>query len=230
MTEPSTPKTAALQLADMDLHIGQPVQLVIEAAQTYKYYTRLIGYVEPDFIMLRVPMEKGWAVPLQAGQTLQVRVFSGVSIFDFDSRIQTVLLHPRNFMLLDCPAHIRQTRLREHARMPCDLPVQVLRDGQGSVRGSVCQLRDLSAGGAALFSPVALGAVGQTLLLGLDFALQTTGTQEQLQIEAHVQSVQALQDAQGRVSGHLHGLRFARIEPLIALLVSERHKESGRQR
>jgi len=229
MTETAKPPTAAppptrVQLADMDLRIGQPVQLVIEATQTYKYYTRLIGYVEPDFIMLRVPMENGWAVPLQAGQSLQVRVFSGVSIFDFDSRIQTVLLHPRNFMLLDCPAHIRQTRLRSHERVKCALPVKVLRTGSGASVAADGLCQDLSAGGAAVVTPEPLGAVGDTLLLDLAFSLQTTGTQEHLQIEATLQSVQPLRNAQGQDSGHHHGLRFSRIEPLIALLVNELHK------
>lgn len=229
MTQASTPAspaaaTGAVKLADMDLRIGQPVQLVIEAAQTYKHYTRLIGYVEPDFLMLRVPLENGWAVPMQAGQSLQVRVFSGVSIFDFDSRIQTVLLHPRNFMLLDCPRHIRQTRLREHERVKCDLPVQALQPETGQVIPGEFRVQDLSAGGAALVGPVPLGGIGRPVPLNLRFCLHTTGTKEQVQIDATVQSVQALQNAQGQVTGYHHGLRFGRIDPLIVLLVHELQK------
>ena len=51
-------------LGDMDLRIGQTVQLITRGKHPSKYYTRLIGHVEHEFIMLRVPVENGWAVPL----------------------------------------------------------------------------------------------------------------------------------------------------------------------
>ena len=98
------------RLSDLDLRIGQTVQLITHGPQPRKYFAPLIGFVEREFIMLRLPIEKGWTVQFNEGQSFDVRVFCGVSLFEFEVRLQTLLLHPRNFMLLSCPTSIRQTR------------------------------------------------------------------------------------------------------------------------
>lgn len=207
-------------LGDMDLRIGQTVQLITQGKHQSKYYTRLIGYVEHEFIMLRVPMENGWAVPLEAGQAMDVRVFCGVSLYEFESRLETVLLHPRNYMLLSCPSHVRQTRLRAHERAKCALPVQVLQSPRGPVATGF-QFQDLSGGGAALVGPQALGEPGQALEVALDFHLQATDSQERVVFAAEIQSVQALRDQAGQTTGCHHGIRFAHTDPRVLLLVSE---------
>lgn len=219
MSEPFE-NTAAIELADMDLRIGQTVQLITQGPKASKHYTRLIGHVEREFIMVRVPVEKGWAVPMEAGQNLSVRVFCGVSLFEFDCRLETVLLHPRNYMLLSCPSHIRQTRLRSHERAKCALPVQVVQ-AHGAPPSEGFQFQDISGSGAALLGPVALGEPGASLVLSLSFYLAATDTQECLQLQADIQSVQAVRNQAGQTTGYHHGVRFAQVEPRILLLVYE---------
>ena len=219
---PSQAKTASpLRLNDMDLRIGQTVQVITQGPQPRKYYTQLIGYVEREFIMLRTPQEKGWAVPLSEGALLDVRVFSGVFLYEFQIRVQTLLLHPRNFMLLSCPSSVQQTRFRSHERVKCALPVQVTRsqEDQGACAGF--EFHDLSGSGAALVGPQSLGEAGQQVQLQMDFNLAATGTRERLDMMADIQSVQPLLNAQGQTTGYHHGIRFADIEPRILLLVNE---------
>ncbi|MEY4447314.1 MAG: hypothetical protein RLZZ433_329, partial [Pseudomonadota bacterium] len=98
MTETAQNQTA--EFAEMDLRIGQRVQLVLLDPYEEKHYTKLIGYVENEFVMLQIPQSKGWDVPLREGQSVEVRLFSGVSIFQFSTRIQAVLINPRNYVLL----------------------------------------------------------------------------------------------------------------------------------
>ena len=218
---------AAIRLTDMDLRIGQTVQLITQGLHPNKHYTRLIGYVDQEFVMLRVPFENGWAVPLEAGQGVEVRVFCGVSLYEFESRIETVLLHPRNYMLLSCPAQIRQTRFRSHERAPCALPVQVLQSPQGPALAGFC-FQDISGSGAALVGPQALGEPGQGIEVALDFHLSATDSLEHIVFAAEIQSVQALRDQAGQTTGQLHGIRFAQTDPRVLLLVSELLKPGKR--
>lgn len=219
-------KDTALRLTDLDLRIGQTLQIITRGPQPAKHYTRLIGHAEPDFLMLRLPVENGWTVTLQEGQSLDVRVFCGVSLYEFESRLQTLLLHPRNYMLLSCPVTIRETQLRSHERVQCALPVRIVQasDSPGGTPHEGFRFQDLSGSGAALVGPRALGEVGQSLQVELAFDLAATGTHERVVMEAVVQSVQPLRNASGRTSGYLHGIRFHEVEPRILLLVSELQK------
>ncbi|MEY2621336.1 MAG: hypothetical protein RIT26_1156 [Pseudomonadota bacterium] len=219
-------KSNSLRLSDLDLRIGQTVQIITRRLQPTKHYTRLIGHAEPDFLMLRVPLENGWVVSLDQGQSLDVRVFCGVSLYEFESRVQTLLLNPRNFMLLSCPSSISETRLRSHERVQCALPVHVV---QAPKISSVAvpqgfHFQDLAGSGAALVGPMVLGEVGQSLQLEWAFDLLATGTHEQLSLEADIQSIKPLRNAAGQVTGHLHGIRFHVIEPRVLLLVAELQK------
>lgn len=221
-----TEKEAGLRLTDLDLRIGQTVQLIRHGQQPVKHYTRLIGHAEPDFLMLRVPVENGWTVTFDEGQSFDVRVFCGVSLYEFETRLQSLLLHPRNYMLMTCPQNIRETRLRSHERAQCALPVQVVQAPRmaGEPQAGAYRFQDLSGSGAALVGPQALGEVGQSLQVELAFSLAATGTQEQLVLGADIQTVQPLRDASGQSAGFLHGIRFHRVEPCVLLLVSELQK------
>lgn len=216
------------KLLDLDLRIGQTVQLITHGPQPRKYFAPLIGFVEREFIMVRVPLDNGWAVQFKEGETFDVRVFCGVSLFEFEVRLQTLLLHPRNFMLLSCPTRVRQTRLRSHERVKCALPVEVLEAPLGTSPWTGTQFQDLSGGGAALAGPQALGDAGQHVRLQLDFHLTATGTHEQVVLDAVIQSVQPLRNHAGQTTGHHHGIRFAQTDPRILLLVSELQKPQAR--
>lgn len=222
MIEPSD-ATQSVKLSDMDLRIGQTVQLITAGPQPRKYFTRLIGHVDQEFILLRVPVENGWTVSLNEGQVFDVRVFCGVSLYEFQSRLQALLLQPRNYMMFSCPNSIRQTRLRAHERAKCALPVRVVEAPVGAAQAGF-QFQDLSGGGAALVGPVALGTPGDTLALAMDFHLVATNTDEHLVLRADIQSVQPLRDQSGQTTGYHHGIRFSVVEPRILLLVNELQK------
>lgn len=222
----SLEKKSSLRLNDLDLRIGQTVQLISQGQQPTKHFTRLIGHAEPDFLMLRLPVANGWTVTFEEGQSFDFRVFCGVSLYEFETRLQALLLHPRNYMLMSCPQKIRETRLRSHQRVSCDLPVKVLQApnlAQESPVGAY-RFQDLSGLGAALLAPQALGDVGQTLQVELSFALAATGTQERLVLDADIQTVQPLRDNTGQSSGFQIGIRFHQIEPCVLLLVNELQK------
>jgi c-di-GMP-binding flagellar brake protein YcgR len=218
--EKHKPHKQGPKLSELNLRVGQTVQVITQGPQPRKYYTRLIGYADQEFVMLRVPVENGWTVVLDEGQLLEVRVFCGVALYEFQCRLQTLMLNPRNYMLLGFPEHIRQVRFRSHERVQCALPVHIAQaSSEQSAQGY--QFQDLSGSGAALVGPQALGDAGQKLRLQLDFHLAATDTQEQVMLDAIIQTVQALRNESGQVKGYHHGLRFDVVEPRILLLVSE---------
>lgn len=210
-------------LIQLHLRIGQPVQVILHGPQDYKHYTQLIGFVEPEYVILRTPLENGWPVPVNQGQALEVRLFSEVSLFEFSARVQAIQLHPRNFMVIDYPKTLRETRYRDHARVACRLPANIIESIAGQPTGF--EVTNLSGSGAALVGPLALGEKGQVLNFELAFRLEATDTQECLQLQATVQSVEALPGDSGQPVQYRHGIRFEQADPRIFLLVHELQKK-----
>lgn len=208
-------------LSSLDLRIGQTVQVIIHRPRAAKYYTQLIGFVEHEFILLRPPKVDGWAVQLEVGRELAIRVISGVSIYEFETHLIAQLLHPRNYLTLGYPISIRQTRLRSHKRARCDLPVVVTRDAAGMAHSSGYRFQDLSGGGAALVGEHRLGEPGQPLTIEARFRLAATGTDERVELSAVIQSVQPLRKQSSTVAGFNHGIQFEAVDSRILLLVYE---------
>lgn len=216
MTNAASFETAAF--AEMDLRIGQRVQLVLLDPFEEKHYTQLIGHVENEFVMLKIPQANGWDVPLREGQAVEIRLFSGVSIFQFETRINAILLNPRNYVLLNFPTRVQKSRLRSQARVPVSLPVRMTHLPEGQQH---FQVLDLSSGGASLAGPAKLGEVGDAFKLGLSFHLDTSGQLESFEIEATIQNIEPIKTSQGADVVYKHGLRFAKNDPRVVLYIYE---------
>lgn len=209
------------QLATLGLRIGQTVQVIRYTLLPSRHYTQLIGFVEHEFIMLRVPRTDGWPVHFNAGERLTVRSFSGTSLHEFDSHLIALLHHPRNYMTLGSPGSVRTTPLRSHERVRCTLPVRILNDTVSQARPGGYSLYDLSGSGAAMVGQHALGGVGDALQIEAAFALGATNTEETVVLDAVIRSVRTLPEPSSEATGFLHGIRFERVEPRILLLTHE---------
>lgn len=205
------------EFAEMDLRIGQRVQLVLLDPFEEKHYTKLIGYVDNEFVMVQTPQAKGWDVPLREGQAVEVRLFSGVSIFQFSSYIKAILLNPRNYVLLNFPEQVQKSRLRSQARVPVSLPVRMTDLPEDQQR---FQVVDLSSGGASLAGPVKLGAIGDAFSLTLSFHLETSGQIEQFEMACTIQNIEAINLANGNTL-YKHGLKFTKHDPRVVLYIYE---------
>ena len=211
------------KFSDMDLRVGQRVQLIQDTATAHKHYTGVIGYVENEFLMLRVPQEDGWIVHLNEGMNVEVRLFSGLSIFTFKSRINTMLLNPRNYMLLSFPEDIEETPMRAHLRVRTSLPVEILHSPLGEHTLNEFHLHDLSGGGASIVGPVKLGAIEEPIKLGLRFDLQSTGKSEHVELDATIQNVEPVHASNkaGTKVEFQHGIQFKETDARVVLLVHE---------
>lgn len=206
----------------MGLRVGQNLQLLRHSPSTHKCYTSLIGYVDREFFLVRLPREAGGAVRFEQGQMLEVRLFSGLSIYSFDSCIESLLLHPRDYMLMTYPGEIREHRLRGQVRVPVKMAIDIKPPGAAGSGPAGYQILDLSGSGALIAGPEPLGQVGGRWLVTLHFELGTTGKLESVTTGVTIQNVTTTPagDQPGGVMHH-HGVKFDTVDPRIALLVHE---------
>ncbi len=225
LNQDNSPQDA--KFSDMDLRVGQRVQLAIESPVHHKFYTSVIGYVENEFLILRVPQVDGWISHLTEGMQVDVRLFSGVSVFSFKSRIDALLLNPRNYMLMHFPSKIHAVRMRAHARVRTQMPVDVVEAASVAVKTSVFHLHDLSGGGASVLGPVALGPLGGRIRLGFDFTLQSTTEEVHVELNATIQNVEEIPSGDKNASATMfqHGVQFDNVDPRMVLLVYELQQE-----
>jgi c-di-GMP-binding flagellar brake protein YcgR len=218
--EHATQKT---KFAAMNLQVGQRVQLIQESATHHKHYTSVIGWVENEFLMLRIPQEDGWIVHLREGMTVEVRLFSGLSIFSFKSRINTLLLNPRNYMLMSFPETVEESPMRAHVRVRTSLPVEVVESALGAPNLRDFHLHDISGGGASIVGPQQLGDVEGRVKLRLRFDLQSTGKSEEVEMVGTIQNVEPVHHAnQAHAPQEFqHGIKFHEPDARVVLLVHE---------
>lgn len=207
----------------MDLRVGQRVQLIQDNASANKHYTSVIGYVENEFLLIRIPQEDGWIVHLNEGMNVEVRLFSGLSIFTFNSRINTMLLNPRNYMLMSFPEEIVETPMRSHLRVRTSLPVEIVASELGARTLNQFHLHDLSGGGASIIGSEKLGQPESTIKIGLRFDLQSTGKSEHVELEATIQNIESVHAAnkESAKPEFQHGIKFKETDARVVLLVHE---------
>ena len=211
------------KFADMKFQVGQRVQLIQDGKSTHKHYTNVIGWVENEFLMLRVPQDDGWIVHLSEGMNVEVRLFSGLSIFTFKSRINTMLLNPRNYMLMSFPEEIHESPMRSHLRVRTSLPLEILTSTLAGHNLGEFHLHDISGGGTSIVGPRKLGDVDSTVQLRLRFDLQSTGKSEQVDMQGTIQNVELVHRANQTDSSpeYQHGIRFHEPDARVVLLVHE---------
>jgi Flagellar protein YcgR len=220
-THANTSKKA--RFSDVHFQVGQLVQIVLEGPVQHKQYTRVIGWVENEFLILRVPQEDGWIVHLREGMSVEVRLFSGLSIFTFKSCVNTLLLNPRNYMLMSFPEEILETPMRAHLRVRTSLPVEVLSSELIGHNIGDFHLHDISGGGTSVVGPQKLGEVDSSVKLRLRFDLQSTGKSEEAEMLGSIQNVELVHRGNQSNSHpeYQHGIRFHEPDARVVLLVHE---------
>lgn len=198
---------------DMKLQIGARLQLMPARSQKTTYYSALIGYVAGEYLLLKIPTENGLSVPMQEGEHVTVRVFSGVSVFTFACSIESILLAPRYYMHLSFPKAIQATPLRKAARVRVNLPARI-GHAPGTSPGSAL-LSDLSITGAFIATEGEAGAPGEKISVAFTFRIQPTNQEVRIEAQATIRSCRPL-NANGKpVAGNWRfgaGIEFDSME------------------
>ena len=154
---------------------------------------------------------------------VEVRLFSGLSIFTFKSRVNTLLLNPRNYMLLSFPEEIMETPMRAHLRVRTNLPVEIVNSALAGHNLGDFHLHDISGGGASIVGPHKLGEIDSQITLRLRFDLQSTGKSEDAEMTGTIQNVELVHQANQNHAKpeYQHGIRFNEPDARVVLLVHE---------
>lgn len=207
---------------DIKLQVGARLQIMLKrGAQQCIYYTTLIGYVSGEYLLMKIPFQHGLSVPMQPGEHVTLRVFSGINVFAFSCDVDTVFIGPRFYMHLTFPEKIQTTALRKAVRVKVDLPVQF----KGAETSGF--ITDISVDGAQITSDCALGEAAAKILLSFTFQIKPTNQEVRIETSATIRSVRALPAAsKGAPARFSHGVLFDDIDPANQVMLQNLVYES----
>ena len=207
---------------DIKLQVGTRLQIMLKrGVQPLVYYTTLIGYLNGEYLLMRIPLDQGLSVPIQGGERVTLRVFSGMNVFTFDCDVESVFLSPWLYMHLTFPSEIQVTALRKAVRVKMDLPVQI----KGAPEGGT--IVDISVEGAQITAGSVLGLLEAKIPLSFGFQVKPTNQEVLIETSATIRSVRALpatkKDLPPRFS---HGVLFDDIDPTDQVMLQNLVYES----
>lgn len=209
------------KFSDIDVRVGHRVQLIVPGPFPQKHYTTVIGFLDREFIILRLPQEHGDTLHLHEGQHIDIRLFSRLSIYTFSSRVNSIMLNPKNFMMLSYPHEVQEFQMRSHERVTVDVPVRLVSTSAPNHSRGDMRLRDISNGGASLLGPAMTERVGDSINLIIEFHQSTTGRHEEVTLNSILRSVEPVPPSGGASSTYRYGLQFTEMDPRVALWVYE---------
>ncbi|KQP14758.1 flagellar brake protein [Pseudorhodoferax sp. Leaf267] len=183
-------KKTKIDFEDMNLQVGVRLQIMLkQATAPTVQYTSLIGFVANDYLLLQIPQQDGQPVQIQEGADVALRVFSGVSVFTFEARVEAVLASPRAFLLLSFPANIQKVGLRKAVRVKANIPVRIVNPVDREVIKEAT-LSDISLSGALVSTSNPLGVAGDTIQIEFSILVQSQNAQVAISTSASIRSVQ----------------------------------------
>ncbi|MFT3721256.1 flagellar brake protein [Pseudorhodoferax sp.] len=183
-------KKARIDFEDMNLQVGVRLQLMPKQAKAPAVqYTSLIGFVADEYLLLQVPQQDGTPVDLAPGTELALRVFSGVSVFTFEARIEAVVTSPRTFLVMSFPENIQKVGLRKAVRVKANIPVRIMNPVTREVLKEA-MLSDISLSGALVSTSNPLGSTGDTIHIEFSVMVQSQSAEVSFATSASIRSVQ----------------------------------------
>jgi len=198
---------------EMNLQVGTRMQLVTYGVKKNEYYSSLIGFEPGRYIFIRMPQENGFNVPLKIAERLDVRIFTGVSIFTFPSCVEYIYQTPRNFVELAFPNNIRVMPLRKDIRITVRIPINIWHfHGEKLENSHIVTALDLSVTGVMLQGDLNLGEVGDEV--GISFSIHNSVSDENILIEAMatIRNNRKEEDDSGNIT-YKHGVLFKELRP-----------------
>jgi hypothetical protein len=189
---------------DMNLQVGARLQMALQQGSKQAiYYTELIGYVDGEYLIVKIPFENGLSIQVQLDDPVTFRILAGVDVFTLTCRVKTIFKAPYYYMHLGFPTDIKSITLRGAVRAKVHLPVQV-----NGVAGAGV-ITDISVTGAAITAESALGEINQETSIFFEFPIKPTNQSAQIKTNATIRSIQELPSKKKDASPKLtHGISF----------------------
>jgi c-di-GMP-binding flagellar brake protein YcgR len=202
--------------AEMNLKMGQPMQLQLMRMSTARLYTQLIGFLSPRAVLVttpRIPSSSG-AFSIVDGDQFVCRAFAGRSAFAFQTDVLKTAHLPFPHLHLRYPQSVEAVVVRRASRVPVQRPVSVINGAAGTDAAQPASLLDLSLTGAGLSSAAGIAAASDAV------ELLIPGVEEQqpeLRLKAVVRKVRGAENgaevgADAKPQAH-YGLEFIDLTP-----------------
>jgi c-di-GMP-binding flagellar brake protein YcgR len=207
----------SVSFEQMNLQVGSRIQLVSFRGKKLTSFASMIGWETNQYLLATIPKENGVNMPLNVGERVDVRFFSGVSIYIFSSCVQFLYYNPRPFIELVFPGHIHHVPLRRDMRIALTMPVTIT---QSTSNQKAATAVDLSSAGMMLHSEAQLGQVGDPI--GMSFAVRNTVAKEDVQIQASgiIRNIRTKDGATPPV--YMHGVSFEQL-PSTSLVILQNY-------
>ena len=201
-------------LEDVRLYVGETMQLQAQGEEA-RHYVKLIGYLQGRSVLVSTPVVDGRVLLLREGQSFVVRLFSGKSVYAFQSTVQKVVNTPYPYLHMSYPVLVRGISIRRGARCPVNLITAVTGANQKTHAGTIT---DLSTGGAMFVGKGLAGVKNDKI--SLKFRLQVNGGEQYLSLNALLRSIHYMPGPEGSPPVVGHGLQFEQLTPEDALVLS----------
>lgn len=221
MAEPSSSRVSRSTLDQLQLHIGDRLQLELLADSARSHYvTLLVGYVPGHSVLLRTPVVQNLPIPVREGEPVLVRSFTGQHTSSFQTTVVRVCRAPFPYLHLAYPQSVQQAQVRGAVRVRVNLVGTAFNAERGDNELPVpINIADLSVTGALLEATSVLGNVGDRVELAFKFLVQPNNYEVRLTTGAEVQSLRKARQKHGDDEVYVHGVRFSGLHTTESLLL-----------
>lgn len=157
-----------------------------------RHKVQFIGTIKGKSVMVTLPFENDKGMWMQAGQTFVVRGFNGIYAYAFSAHVIRARAHPFPYIHFSWPRKVDCQLVRKALRVELAMPAKVALPDNSAV---AVTLLDLSAPGAMLDSPAALGALGDHARIG--FAVDFEGNTTPLDLAIIIRNIHPKEDGTG---------------------------------
>lgn len=196
----------------MKLQIGERLELEFTGQPGHKpYFSRLIGYLHGQGLIVQTPLVNGLPVPLRDEEQVLVRVFSGTQAFAFTSTVVRICVSPFFYLHLSFPAVVHGAEIRRTLRVKVNLAALLTGGSNAKLTLPIeAVVADLSIAGILLDAPPGLGGKGDTLKIKFSFFVEPDNKPVDLEANTVIQSTLTRKRAEGLASpGRIqYGLAF----------------------
>lgn len=201
---------------DLKLQVGERIELQrTPAGLNPRLFTRVVGYVPGESLLVRTPLENNLPADLREGDKVFVRAFSGTRAFGFTSTVQRLCVAPFLYMHLAIPDEVQYVDIRHDQR----LPVKLLAEARAA--GSDWQpvlMLDLAEGGSLVESMHVLGETGAEIELRFSFPLEHLAQEVTLTVAGKLHPAGTPQLDVG-VQAYRYGVEFGELSGNDAVLL-----------
>jgi len=201
--------TRAYRFEDLRLQVDHRLQIEPpDLRMGDHFYTKLLGFFKGGSLIVKLPTAWNGKAPLNEGDTVTVRGFSGRIAYAFSADILKIRYAPYPYCHLSFPTAIQGAEIRKAVRVKVNIPARMINPRLSADNAIDATISDLSAMGVQVDSTAIPGVAGDSISLAFRYWLQPNDYEVNFTATGVIQSAQPNDDATGWQCGiHFQNMR-----------------------